>query len=369
MKNLFSFLFYAFSILSFGQVIQFEKTLSQAFTKAKQQNKPVFIEYYSPSCPVCKKVAVVLKDPKVVDYYNKNFINYALNIDNGMTKEEENFMKASGLHLDGVPVFLFFDANKNYLHHSSVKADANTIMEIARISLQPNLRNAALAEKYQKGDRSIKTLYAYANLLLAYQDFKKQKEENKAIFWFKLREEWNDKTTFTGFELNSYYGGAIISDDTVTTMILTAKWSQFVLDYQDDIIAELNMVQERYEKYITILRDKQYELKKSINQQQSDINELRKEEILSKLTTEGIELDTNKKENKDSYLPSLEVKFDWTLRSVKALKVLRMTTSKKSADVEVTTRDWQGGLHKTIVERVRMDNILGFVRYNEDIII
>jgi len=182
MKNLFSFLFYAFSILSFGQVIQFEKTLSQAFTKAKQQNKPVFIEYYSPSCPVCKKVAVVLKDPKVVDYYNKNFINYALNIDNGMTKEEENFMKASGLHLDGVPVFLFFDSNKNYLHHSSVKADANTIMEIARISLQPNLRNAALAEKYQKGDRSIKTLYAYANLLLAYQDFKKQKEVADALY-------------------------------------------------------------------------------------------------------------------------------------------------------------------------------------------
>ena len=182
MKNLFSFLFYAFSILSFGQVIQFEKTLSQAFTKAKQQNKPVFIEYYSPSCPVCKKVAVVLKDPKVVDYYNKNFINYALNIDNGMTKEEENFMKASGLHLDGVPVFLFFDANKNYLHHSSVKADANTIMEIARISLQPNLRNAALAEKYQKGDRSIKTLYAYANLLLTYQDFEKQKEVADALY-------------------------------------------------------------------------------------------------------------------------------------------------------------------------------------------
>jgi len=182
MKNLFSFLFFAFSLLSFGQEIQFEKTLNQAFTKAKQQNKPVFIEYYSPSCPVCKKVAVVLKDPKVVDYYNKNFINYALNIDNGMTKEEENFMKSSGLHLDGVPVFLFFDANKNYLHHSSVKADANTIMEIGRISLHPNLRNAALAEKYQKGDRTIKTLYAYADLLLTYQDFEKQKEVADALY-------------------------------------------------------------------------------------------------------------------------------------------------------------------------------------------
>ena len=198
---------------------------------------------------------------------------------------------------------------------------------------------------------------------------RKQKEEDKVIFWFKLREEWDGKTTFTGFELNRYYDGFIVSEDIVTEMILTAKWSQFVLDYQDDIVAELNMVQERYDKFIEILVGKGSELTKAINQQQSDIDELTKENILSKLTTEGIELDTNKRKNKDSYLPSLDVKFDWTLRSVQALKVLRMTTSKKSADVEVTTRDWQGGLHKITVEKVRMDNILGFVRYNQDIIV
>ena len=182
MKNLFFVLFFAINLLSFGQEIQFEKTLKQAFIKAKQENKSVFIEYYSSSCPVCKKVAVVMKDPKVVAYYNKKFVSYALNIDNGMTTEEENFMNASGLHFDGVPVFIFFVANSNYLHHSSVKADANTIMEIGRVSLQPNLRNAALAEKYQKGDRSIKTLYAYADLLRTYQDFEKQKEVADALY-------------------------------------------------------------------------------------------------------------------------------------------------------------------------------------------
>ena len=198
---------------------------------------------------------------------------------------------------------------------------------------------------------------------------KKQKEEDNVIFWFKIREEWDGKTTFTGFELNKYSGGAIISEDTVTNMILAAKWSQFVLDYQDDIVAELNMVQERYDKFIEILGGKVSELRKAIYQQQLDIDKLEKENNLTKLTSEGIELDTNKKENKDTYLPSLVVKYDWTLYSVKALKVLRMTASKKSADVEVTTRDWQGSLHKTIVEKVRMDNILHFVNYNRDIIV
>ena len=198
---------------------------------------------------------------------------------------------------------------------------------------------------------------------------KKQKEENNVIFWFRLREEWDGKTTFTGFELNKSTFGTIVNESTITELFLAAKWGQFVLDYQDDIVAELNMVQERYENYITTLRGRQQELKKSINQQQSDIDTLKKDYILSKLTTEGIELDTNKSKSKDSFLPSLEVRFDWTLRSVKALKVLRMTTSKKSADVEVTTRDWQGGLHKTAVERVRMDNIMYFVKSHQDIIV
>lgn len=198
---------------------------------------------------------------------------------------------------------------------------------------------------------------------------RKQKESNNAIFWFKLREEWDGKTTFTGFELNKYVGGAIISEDAVTEMILAAKWSQFVLDYQDDIVAELNMVQERYDKFIEILRGKESELRKAINQQQSDIDELNRENILTKLVTEGIELDTNKRKNKDSYLPSIQLKHDWTMHRVQAIKVLRMTSSKKSADIELKKRDWNGDIHVIKAERVRMDNVIGFVRYNEDIIV
>ena len=197
----------------------------------------------------------------------------------------------------------------------------------------------------------------------------KKINKDQAAFWFEIKEEWDGKTTYTGFNFNQFHRGSTVNEDLVKIFFLSAQWSQFVLDYQDDIIAELNMVQERYDNYIQILGDKEKELRKAINQQESDIDELEKENNLTKLTTEGIELDTNKRESKDSFLPSLTVKYDWTLYSVKALKVLRMTASKKSADVEVTTRDWQGSLHKTVVEKVRMDNILHFVNYNRDIIV
>jgi len=170
------------AISSFSQEIQFETTLAATFLKAKKENKPVFIEYYSPNCPVCKKVAVVLKDSKVVAYYNTNFVSYAISIENGMTKEEADFMKGSGLHFESVPYFVFFDADKNYLHHSSVKAEVETLLEIARISLQPNLRHATLPEKYTKGDKTIKTLYAYADLLGIQKNFEKQKEVTEVLY-------------------------------------------------------------------------------------------------------------------------------------------------------------------------------------------
>ena len=41
------------------------------------------------------------------------------------------------------------------------------------------------------------------------------------------------------------------------------------------------MVQERYEKYIEILRGKENELRKSINQQESDIAKLTSQELIA----------------------------------------------------------------------------------------
>ena len=110
----------------------------------------------------------------------------------------------------------------------------------------------------------------------------KKINKDDVAFWFNISEEWeDDKTTYTGFKLNQFHGRAELSEDLIKRFYLTAQWSQFVLDYQDDIIAELNIVQERYEKYIEILRGKENELRKSINQQESDIAKLTNKELIT----------------------------------------------------------------------------------------
>tara|TARA_R110000868_G_scaffold341673_1_gene602485 strand:+ start:282 stop:815 length:534 start_codon:yes stop_codon:yes gene_type:complete len=110
----------------------------------------------------------------------------------------------------------------------------------------------------------------------------KKVNKDDVSFSFTLSEEWEDgKTTYTGFRLNQLNVGVGVSEELIKVFYLTAQWSQFVLDYQDDIIAELNMVQERYEKYIEILRGKENELRKSINQQESDIAKLTNKELIA----------------------------------------------------------------------------------------
>lgn len=147
------------------------------------------------------------------------------------------------------------------------------------------------------------------------------------------------------------------------------KFVMVIEDYGDDMIAELNMIESKYQAFDSSFRPYFKDLNKAIKDQTNDIEAIKKENILTKLTTEGIELDTNMRKEKDSYLLSLQLKHNWTMRSVEALKVLRMSTSNKSADIEIKTRDWNGNIHIIKAERIRMENIMSFVRYNQDIIL
>ena len=86
-KVYFSFMLLT-SVLLNAQVV-FESSLSEAFKKAKEQNKPVFIEYYNSDCSVCKRLGDLLQsDEEVSTFYNKRFINYAMNSNESLSEED-----------------------------------------------------------------------------------------------------------------------------------------------------------------------------------------------------------------------------------------------------------------------------------------
>jgi thiol-disulfide isomerase/thioredoxin len=169
-KLLFINIIFLFSIVvCTAQNVIFEPSLKTAFEKAEQENKLVFVEYYNAECPVCQKLEPVFRDTVLGKFYNEHFINYKLNTEN-IKKEDSLFIQQTGLKFESVPYFLFFDSHKNFVHYSGTKLDIAYLVMAGETALNPEERTAGLSNKYKAGDRSIRTLYAYSNLLQLYKN-------------------------------------------------------------------------------------------------------------------------------------------------------------------------------------------------------
>ena len=168
-KIYFSFLVLTSVVLN-AQVV-FESSLSEAFKKAKEQNKPVFIEYYNSDCSVCKRLGDLLQsDQEVSTFYNMRFISYAMNSNESLSEEDNNFITKANLHFESVPVLLYFDKNQNFLHHSGVTVTSEHVINEAKKSVLPDYNTSGLKAKYEAGDRSVRTLYAYCDMLKVNQN-------------------------------------------------------------------------------------------------------------------------------------------------------------------------------------------------------
>ena len=151
---------------------------------------------------------------------------------------------------------------------------------------------------------------------------------------------------------------------------LLAFYSKALADHMDDILAEFNNVNVKYSKLTVAL----YESKRPLNKEVREVNEIisviEDENMLSKLMSEdGL---TVEMKEKDSYLPSFQVKFDWELHSVKSIRGMKKSASGKSIDLQVSVRRGYGDekrLEVIDVDRVRFDNVKSFINRNSQSIV
>ena len=94
--------------LGISQGINFSSaaSLQEARAEAIKQNKLLFMEIYAPDCHVCSSFKNVFTQPSVGAVYNKNFINYQLDIRN---PANQLAIKQAGIILNATPTFVFFE--------------------------------------------------------------------------------------------------------------------------------------------------------------------------------------------------------------------------------------------------------------------
>ena len=87
-------------------------TWKEILTKAKTENKTIFVDVYTKWCGPCKHVSeTVFPQEKLGEYYNSRFINFKIDAESPAGKE---FVKT--YPVTGYPTFFFIDGNGKVIH-------------------------------------------------------------------------------------------------------------------------------------------------------------------------------------------------------------------------------------------------------------
>ncbi len=100
----------AYTAQAQDQINFFKGTWQEVLAKAKTEQKPIFVDFYTDWCGPCKMMSKnVFTDKEVADYYNQNFIAVKINAE----QEEQELVQKVGI--TAYPSLFYFAADGNIL--------------------------------------------------------------------------------------------------------------------------------------------------------------------------------------------------------------------------------------------------------------
>lgn len=169
MKRLILFLiFIPFLALAQEEGIRFEHNTNweKVKAKAKADNKYIFVDCFTTWCVPCAQMAkTVFPQKKVGDFFNTNFLNLKIQMDQTARDNEEvkswydeaaRFTKEYAV--DAFPTFLIFNADGELVHRIVGGSDAEGLLVKAKMAMDPETQFVALQKRYKAEPDNIKVL-------------------------------------------------------------------------------------------------------------------------------------------------------------------------------------------------------------------
>ncbi|WP_052265849.1 thioredoxin family protein [Pedobacter kyungheensis] len=141
-----------------------------ATTRAENENKLIFIDFYTTWCIPCREMAEkVLSKSEVGEFFNANFINLSIQLDTAKTDntyikkwyKDANFLKST-FRINSFPTYLFVNSKGEIVHSIETNFDKKIFIERAKAALNPETQNVFLQREYNKGKRDT----AFLSLLI-----------------------------------------------------------------------------------------------------------------------------------------------------------------------------------------------------------
>lgn len=206
--------------------IKFEHgSWSQIVEKAKEENKLIFIDFYTQWCGPCLNMAEeVFILPTVYTFYNNNFINAKIDAEAG-----EGIKLAKKYQINSYPTYLFIDPNsQEAVHKSGSRQDPEVFIFTGESALNPQMRSFYLESEYDKQKGDLTFLKKYAAYKISVYDRKALEKVLDQMSAMNI--ELNNKDAWELFVNNiTGYDNAFIKE-------LFANYSKYVNLYGKEVV-------------------------------------------------------------------------------------------------------------------------------------
>ena len=117
-------------------IIFVESDWKKALAEAKKQNKPIFLDAYTTWCGPCRMLKQhTFTDKAVAEYFNKNFINVALDMEKG-----DGLAVAEKYQIRAYPTLIITDADQKSVSISEGYIGPGELMQFGKYVIDKRLK-------------------------------------------------------------------------------------------------------------------------------------------------------------------------------------------------------------------------------------